>query len=128
MRLALPPPRTLRGAPHSLTQVEARNALENYAYGVRGTLRSEPAAKALGEEECGRLGRAVDAALQWLESNGLAEVDEIEHQQKELEGVCGPAIARMYQQQQQGGAGASAGAAAAAPGGRSSGPTVEEVD
>jgi hypothetical protein len=31
-------------------------------------------------------------AIDWLENNQLAEVEEFEHQQKELEGVCNPII------------------------------------
>jgi hypothetical protein len=31
-------------------------------------------------------------AIDWLEANQLAEVEEFEHQQKELEGVCNPII------------------------------------
>lgn len=30
--------------------------------------------------------------IDWLEANQLAEVEEFEHQQKELEGVCNPII------------------------------------
>ena len=31
-------------------------------------------------------------AIDWLEANQLAEVEEFEHQQKELEAVCNPII------------------------------------
>ena len=30
--------------------------------------------------------------IDWLEANQLAEVEEFEHQQKELEGICNPII------------------------------------
>jgi L1 cell adhesion molecule like protein len=56
-----------------------------------------------------------------LEANQLAEVEEFEHKQKELEQLCSPIIAKMYQQ------GGMPGATDTSytP---SSGPKVEEVD
>ena len=50
----------------------------------------DPADKKKIEEE-------VEATIQWLDSNQLAEVDELEHKLKELEGVCSPIISKMYQ-------------------------------
>lgn len=43
------------------------------------------------------LEKAVDAAIEWLDHNQLAEVDEIEHQRTELEGVCNPIVTKLYQ-------------------------------
>ena len=75
--------------------------------------------------------------ISWLDSNQLAEQEEFEHKQKELEGICNPIITKLYQSS--GGApppGAggmpdfSGGAGGAAPGAGQggSGPTIEEVD
>ena len=36
--------------------------------------------------------------IHWLDNNQLAEIDEFEDTQKELEGVCNPIITKMYQQ------------------------------
>ena len=41
---------------------------------------------------------ACDKALNWLDSNQLAEVDEFQDKQKELEAVCNPIISKLYQQ------------------------------
>ena len=75
-----------------------------------------------------RIEDAVDSAISWLDSNQLAEVDEFEDKMKELEGICNPIIAKMYQ-----GAGAGMGDAAgmdedAPSGGSGAGPKIEEVD
>ena len=35
--------------------------------------------------------------MEWLDSNQLAEVDELEDKQKEIEGICSPIISKMYQ-------------------------------
>ena len=69
----------------------------------------------------------------------MAEKDEFEHKQKELEGVCMPIITKLYQAaggapggMPEGfpGAGGAPGGApgGAAPGAGGSGPTIEEVD
>ncbi|ONK62265.1 uncharacterized protein A4U43_C07F2130, partial [Asparagus officinalis] len=40
---------------------------------------------------------SIDEAISWLDSNQLAEADEFEDKMKELEGICNPIIAKMYQ-------------------------------
>lgn len=64
----------------------------------------------------------INQTISWLESNQLAEKDEYEHQQKELEKVCKPIVTKLYQ-----GAAPSGGCGSQA-GGSSKGPTIEEVD
>ena len=70
----------------------------------------------------------VRETLSWLDSNQLAETDEYEHEQKELEQFCRPIVSKMYQAN---GAGPMpTGASAEMPSGsrNSNGPTIEEVD
>merc|ERR1712061_407089 len=74
---------------------------------------------------------AVQEALDWLDKNQLAEKDEFEAKQKELEGIVNPIMMKVYQAA--GGGGIPEGGmpgggfgGGAAPGG--GGPTVEEVD
>ena len=119
-------------------RVEAKNAFENYAYSMRNTLKDDKVASKLSAEDKQKAEKAIEDALHWLESNQLAEVEEFEDKQKELEGVCSPIITRMYQAE--GGAGGMPGGmpgggmpggAGGMPGGGSAGrggPTVEEVD
>ncbi|PKI74702.1 hypothetical protein CRG98_005029 [Punica granatum] len=70
---------------------------------------------------------AIDQAIQWLDGNQLAEADEFEDKMKELESICNPIIAKMYQ-----GAGPDMGGGMdedAPPSGSSgAGPKIEEVD
>ena len=109
-------------------RVEAKNALENYAYSMRSTVGDEQVAGKMAAEDKERMEAAVKEAIDWLDGNQLAEVDELEHKRTELEAVCSPIVARLYQ----GGGGAAAagggmperGAAA----GSGSMPHVEEVD
>ncbi|KAE9455605.1 hypothetical protein C3L33_12484, partial [Rhododendron williamsianum] len=73
---------------------------------------------------------AIDGAILWLDSNQLAEADEFEDKMKELESICNPIIAKMYQ----GAGGADMGGAGmdddipAAGGSGGAGPKIEEVD
>eukprot|EP00775_Hariotina_reticulata_P013779 gene13778-13900_t len=110
-------------------RVEAKNALENYAYSMRNTLRDEKVAAKLSDDDRATANKAIDDTLHWLESNQLAEVEEFEHQQKELEGVCTPIVTRMYQGE--GGPSMPGGMPGGMPrggAGAAGGPTVEEVD
>lgn len=67
-----------------------------------------------------------------MDQNQLAEKEEFEHKQKDLEAVCNPIITKLYQGA--GGAGGmppggfpgAGGAGAGGAGGQ--GPTIEEVD
>lgn len=106
-------------------KVEARNALENYAYNMRNTVRDDKFSAKLAAEDKKNIEKAVDDGLEWLEKNQLAEVDELEDKLKELEGVCNPIIAKMYQ----GGAGGDVPMGEGmADGGGGAGPKIEEVD
>merc|ERR1712025_734031 len=89
------------------------------------------------EEDKKKITDKCDDAIKWLDANQLAEVEEFQEKQKEVEAVCNPIIAKLYQSA--GGAGmpdmggmpggGMPGAGGAAPGGGSgSGPTIEEVD
>lgn len=102
-------------------KVEAKNALENYAYNMRNTIEDEKISLQKIED-------TIEQAIQWLDGNQLAEADEFEDKMKELEGICNPIIAKMYQ-----GGGGDAGASMDKDGpsaGAGSGafPKIEDVD
>ena len=114
-------------------RVEAKNNLENYAYSMRNTIREEKIAAKLSSDDKAKVDKAIEDALHWLEGNQLAEVEEFEHQRKELEGVCAPIIQKMYAGDAGGMPGGMPGsgmpgAGAAGGAGGAGGPTVEEVD
>jgi len=110
-------------------KVEAKNGLENYAYNLRNTIKDEKMASQLSSDDKQKLEKAVNETITWLDNNQLAEVDEFEDKQKELEAICNPIISRMYQGAG-GGAGPSpAGGYGGASGGADGqGPKIEEVD
>ncbi|XP_049398289.1 heat shock 70 kDa protein [Solanum stenotomum] len=111
-------------------KVEAKNALENYAYNMRNTVRDEKISGKLDPSEKQKIEKAVDETIEWLDRNQLAEVDEFEDKLKELEKLCNPIIGKMYQ----GDAGAGGdvpmggGSADYGTGNSGAGPKIEEVD
>ncbi|CAD6203108.1 unnamed protein product [Miscanthus lutarioriparius] len=108
-------------------KVEARNALENYAYNMRNTVRDEKIASKLPAEDKKKIEDTVEDAIKWLDGNQLAEAEEFEDKMKELENVCNPIISKMYQ----GAAGMDEdvpSGGAGSGGGSGAGPKIEEVD
>ncbi|KAK3234795.1 hypothetical protein CYMTET_54959 [Cymbomonas tetramitiformis] len=116
-------------------KIEAKNALENYAYNMRNTLNDEKVAGNLDAADKEKITKEIDAAIEWLDANQLGEVDEFQDKLKELEGICNPIMAKMYQAG--GGAGGMPGgmpdfggdAGAPPPSSEGgAGPKIEEVD
>merc|ERR1711907_570716 len=77
-------------------RVEAKNGLENYAYSMKNTLNDDKVKDKVSPEDKSTAEEAINKALSWLESNQMAEKEEFEHQQKELEGICSPIMQKMY--------------------------------
>nr|QHW04483.1 heat shock protein 70 [Zostera japonica] len=78
-------------------KIEAKNALENYAYSMRNTIKDEKISSQLGASDRKKIEDAINDAISWLDNNQLAEVDEFEDKMKDLENLCNPIIAKMYQ-------------------------------
>merc|ERR1712054_543576 len=112
-------------------KIEAKNGLENYCFTMRNTLNEEKLKDKFEGGDKEKIESAVQEALDWLDKNQLAEKDEFEAKQKELEGIVNPIMMKVYQAA--GGGGMPEGGMpgggfdGAAPGG-GAGPTVEEVD
>ncbi|KAH9715891.1 Heat shock 70 kDa protein 5 [Citrus sinensis] len=121
-------------------KVEAKNKLENYAYSMRNTVKDDKVAGKLAAADKQKIEKAVDETVEWLDGNQLAEVDEFEDKLKELEGLCNPIIAKMYQgadgdvpmgggaDMPGGGYGSSGSGGSGAGAGAGAGPKIEEVD
>jgi hypothetical protein len=61
------------------------------------TIQDEKIASKLPADDKKKIEDAVEQGIHWLDSNQLAEVEEFEDKMKELEGLCNPIIAKMYQ-------------------------------
>ncbi|XP_015786647.1 heat shock cognate 71 kDa protein [Tetranychus urticae] len=120
-------------------RVAAKNGLESYAFSMKQTMEEPNIKDKVPEEDRKKVADKVDEVLKWLDANQLAEKEEFEFKQKELQELCNPIITKMYQ-----GAGGAPGAGGmpggmpggfpgGAPGGAPKsggpgGPTIEEVD
>merc|ERR1711965_1215505 len=78
-------------------KVEAKNGLENYCFTMRNTLNEEKLKDKFEDGDKEKIEKAVQDALDWLDKNQLAEKDEFESKQKELEGVVNPIMMKVYQ-------------------------------
>jgi len=117
-------------------KIEAKNALENYCYSLKNSL-DEPNLKDKFEAaDKEALDKAIAGGLEWIDKNQLAEKDEFEAKQKEIEAIANPIMMKVYQA-----GGAAAGGMGMPEGGMpgagpdmsanaegGAGPSVEEVD
>merc|ERR1719378_453934 len=78
-------------------KIEAKNGLENYCFAMRNTLGEEKLKDKFEAGDKEKIEKAVQDALDWLDKNQLAEKDEFEAKQKELEGVVNPIMMKVYQ-------------------------------
>ncbi|KAK3029701.1 hypothetical protein RJ639_039110 [Escallonia herrerae] len=76
-------------------RVDAKVALENYAYKIRNTVNDQKTNYMIPEADKKKVQDAVAQAIYWLDRNQLAEVDEFNYKSKELESTCNPIIAKM---------------------------------
>jgi L1 cell adhesion molecule like protein len=106
---------------HAAEKVQAKNALESYAYSMKQTVDDKETGSKLSAEDKELVESKISEVIGWLDSNLTAEKDEFEHQKKELEGICNPIMTKLHQ-------GAAAGAAGVPNAPTAGGATVEEVD
>jgi len=102
--------------------VSLKNALESYCFNMKSTVQDEKFKDKLSHADKTTVLDKCNEIVKWLDANQLADKEEFEHKQKEIERVCNPIVTKLYQ-----------GAGGAAPGatggtGAGSGPTIEEVD
>merc|ERR1712173_518176 len=112
-------------------KIEAKNGLENYCFTMRNTLQEEKLKDKFESGDKENIEKAVQDALDWLDKNQLAEKDEFEAKQKEVEGVVNPIMMKVYQAAGGGGmpeGGMPGGGFPGGAAGGAGGPTVEEVD
>jgi len=111
--------------------VSAKNALESYCFNMKSTVEDEKVKDKLSDADKSTILDKCNEIIKWLDANQLADKEEFEHKQKDIERVCNPIVTKLYQ----GAGGAPPGfpGAGGAPGsgpapGAGAGPTIEEVD
>merc|ERR1719413_126167 len=117
-------------------RISAKNGLESYCFNMKTTLDDDKVKDKISEDDKKAINDKCDEAIKWLDANQLAEVEEFNEKQKEVEGVCNPIITKLYADAggapggmpggmpDMGGMGGAPGAGAAG----GAGPTIEEVD
>ncbi|KAL3672216.1 70-kilodalton heat shock protein [Phytophthora oleae] len=114
-------------------RIESKNALENYAFSLRSSMKEEKLVAKINAEDKKTIEDKVVETLQWLDANQAAEKEEFDTKQQELEGVANPIMQKVYAAEVDGGTGGmggAGGAGARGSGGADSddGPKIEEVD
>jgi heat shock 70kDa protein 1/2/6/8 len=99
-------------------RVGAKNRLETYIFSVKQAVENAQTSN-LSSSDKSTVLEACDKELKWLDSNQMAEKDELDFHYNELSRKCSPIMSKMHQQNREG---------ATHNGGGRSGPTVEEVD
>lgn len=98
-------------------KIAARNSLESYVYSVKQTAEDPNVMNKLNADDLEIVKNKTQEVMAWLDRNSMADKDEYEEKQKDLQQVCSPIMAKLHgQQQSQQGYSSS------------DGPTVEEVD
>lgn len=117
--------------------ISAKNALESYCFNMKATMEDDKLKEKITDNDKTLIMDKCNDTIKWLDANQLADKEEYEHRQKELESVCSPIITKLYQGAGgapggmpgfPGGAPGAAGPGAAPGAGTGSGPTIEEVD
>ncbi|XP_065079609.1 heat shock 70 kDa protein cognate 4 isoform X2 [Ochlerotatus camptorhynchus] len=117
--------------------ISAKNALESYCFNMKATMEDDKLKDKITDSDKTLIMDKCNDTIKWLDANQLADKEEYEHRQKELESVCNPIISKLYQGAGgapggmpgfPGGAPGAPGAGATPGAGTGSGPTIEEVD
>jgi heat shock protein 5 len=78
--------------------IDARNALEGYAFSLKNSVNDkEKLGAKISEEDKETIEKAAKEVTDWLEEHPDAEKDEYAEKQKELEAVANPIMTKLYQ-------------------------------
>uniref|UniRef100_A0A8C6LK24 Heat shock 70kDa protein 1A n=1 Tax=Nothobranchius furzeri TaxID=105023 RepID=A0A8C6LK24_NOTFU len=103
-------------------KIAAKNSLESYTFNMKSSVEDEKLKDKISDQDKKKVTEKCQETIFWLENNQLAEKDEYQHKQKELENVCNPIIRKLYQ------GGMPTGSCGEQARGGTQGPTIEEVD
>lgn len=79
-------------------RIDARNSLETYVYNMRNQINDkDKLSDKLESDEKEKIETATKEALEWMDENQSAEKEEYEEKLKEVEAVCNPIVAAVYQ-------------------------------
>ncbi len=108
--------------------VTAKNNLESYCFNMKQTVEDEKLNGKIADADRQSILEKCNETIKWLDTNQLADKEEFDHKQKEIEQFCNPIIAKLYQSGGAGGMPAGDTPGPTRSSGSASGPTIEEVD
>ncbi|CAL1272631.1 unnamed protein product [Larinioides sclopetarius] len=76
--------------------IEAKNALESYAFGVKATVEDNKFRGILSNDERENILNQVNETLRWMETNTEATKEDYERKQKQLEAIWNPVVQKVY--------------------------------
>ena len=81
-------------------KIEARNALESYAYSMKHTLgdSARGVADKIGDDDKETIEKALEEVNEWLDDNQDAEKEDFDEKLKEVQGTCSPIVSKVYQE------------------------------
>ena len=81
-------------------KIDAKHALQNYIYSMRNTIEDrDKLADKIETADKSTIAEALTDAEDWLNMNDDADKEEYYEKMKDLQGVCDPIIAEIYQRQ-----------------------------
>merc|ERR1712018_221142 len=101
---------------------------ESFIFNLKSSLDSEEIKSKLSSEELAGAQSALEDALKWMDANQLAEKEESEDKQKELEKMSKPIMSKIYGGQAGESCGQQHQRSASNSNNGGAGPTIEEVD
>merc|ERR1712107_253779 len=77
-------------------RISSKNGLESYCFNMKSTMEDENLKAAISDSDKKKVEDKCDECIKWLDANQMAEKDEYEEKQKEVEQVCNPIIQNLY--------------------------------
>jgi len=110
-------------------KISAKNGLESYCFNIKSSIEDSNIKDKLSESEKNMVTEKCNEAIEWLERNQMAEVEEFKDKQRELETLFNPIIKKLYGNPQPASAGSCGAQSGPVPGAQmNGGPKIEEVD
>jgi heat shock protein 5 len=81
-------------------RIDAKHSLQNYIHSMRNTVEDkDKLAQKLGDDDKQSILDAITETEDWLNANDDAEKDDLEEHMRDLQAVCDPIIASIYNSQ-----------------------------
>lgn len=80
-------------------RITSKNNLETYCFNTLSAIDDEKIKNNILSEDKEKITEICNETIKWLDENQLAEIEEFQSKQKEIEAVCHPIISKLYENQ-----------------------------